>query len=111
MINRSGGVDGDSEEVGKYVSLKWVRLAKISSIASARSRFECDVRTPDAAPIPPEENERRFPDVTGFAPPLPAFGTRFDNEVAYVGPVEREMLRRYDTGDAFATALQDGGFD
>ncbi len=48
---------------------------------------------------------------TAYAPPLPAFGPRFENEVSYVGPVEDEMLREYDDGAAFGAALDGGGYD
>jgi 4-amino-4-deoxy-L-arabinose transferase-like glycosyltransferase len=46
-----------------------------------------------------------------YAPPLPAFGPRFDNEVTYVGPVEDGMLREYSDGRAFGDALDRGDFD
>ncbi len=46
-----------------------------------------------------------------YAPPLPAFGPRFENEVAYVGRYEDEMLREYPDGAAFADALERGGYD
>jgi hypothetical protein len=50
-------------------------------------------------------------DDSGLAPPLPAFGTRFGNEVEYVGPLEREMLGRYEREDEFLLALADGGYE
>ena len=46
-----------------------------------------------------------------FAPPLPAFGPRFENDVSYVGPIEDEMLREYQDPHAFAAALERGDYD
>jgi hypothetical protein len=50
-------------------------------------------------------------DDSGLAPPLPAFGTRFGNEVDYVGPLEREFLGRYESPEEFEAALERGDFD
>lgn len=50
-------------------------------------------------------------DDAGIAPPLPAFGTRLDNEVEYVGPLERELLGRHEDREEFLAALQEGDYD
>ena len=50
-------------------------------------------------------------DDTGIAPPLPAFGTRFGNEVEYVGPPEHELLGRYESSEEFEAALERADFD
>ena len=47
----------------------------------------------------------------GPAPTLPAFGPRFGNEVEYVGPLVREMLRTYGREEDFTAALARGRFD
>ncbi len=47
----------------------------------------------------------------GISPVLPSFGPRFDNEVAYLGPIVREMPRRYERRADFEEGLRDGAFD
>jgi hypothetical protein len=42
----------------------------------------------------------------GVAPILPAFGSRLDNRVIYVGPFERHMLRQYTAGAPFLARLR-----
>jgi dolichyl-phosphate-mannose-protein mannosyltransferase len=50
-------------------------------------------------------------DDLGISPVLPAFGTRFGNQVDYIGQFEGEMLRRYPTEAEFESALERGGYD
>ena len=50
-------------------------------------------------------------DDQAVAPPLPAFGPRYGNEVDYVGEYIDETLRRYSSRDRFVAALTAGGYD
>jgi len=50
-------------------------------------------------------------DPQGLAPPLPAFGRRYGNEVAYVGEYVEGTLRRFTNRAAFAAALEQGAYD
>ena len=49
--------------------------------------------------------------VTGIAPPLPAFGPRYRNEVDYVGRDVEGMQREYGEGEGFVMALERGAYD
>jgi hypothetical protein len=55
--------------------------------------------------------------VTGFwntsliGPTLPAFGPRFGNYVAFVGPIERGMLQFYKRREPFLSAVRRGRYD
>jgi hypothetical protein len=42
----------------------------------------------------------------GVAPILPAFGSRLDNRVVYIGPFQRGMLRQYSSGAPFVARLR-----
>ena len=44
-------------------------------------------------------------------PTLPAFGPRFGNHVAYVGPIERGMLQYYEARQPFLAAVRRGRYD
>ena len=46
-----------------------------------------------------------------LAPTLPAFGPRFGNYVAYVGPLDRSLLSFYDHRDPFLAAVRRGRYD
>ena len=46
-----------------------------------------------------------------LSPTLPAFGPRFGNYVAYVGPVERGMLQFYERRGPFLAAVRRGRYD
>jgi 4-amino-4-deoxy-L-arabinose transferase-like glycosyltransferase len=50
-------------------------------------------------------------DNEGIAPPLPAFGPRYGNEVEYVGEYVEDMMRGYQASDEFTEALDRGGYD
>jgi hypothetical protein len=50
-------------------------------------------------------------DVNGPAPVRPAFGPRLRNDVAYVGPFVRGLLRRYSTAEDLLAALRRGRYD
>jgi hypothetical protein len=47
----------------------------------------------------------------GVSPALPLFGPRFGNEVAYVGPRVRHILRRYTSPARFVAAVRRGRYD
>ncbi len=47
----------------------------------------------------------------GFVPPLPAFGPRFENDVAYLGRPDKGLFRRFRTAPAFTAAVEKGGYD
>jgi len=50
-------------------------------------------------------------DNAGIAPPLPAFGPRYGNEVEYVGEYVDEMQRQYPDRAEFVAALAEGAYD
>ncbi len=46
-----------------------------------------------------------------LSPNLPAFGPRFGNYVAFIGPIERGMLQYYERRGAFLNAVRRGRYD
>jgi hypothetical protein len=49
--------------------------------------------------------------VTGIGPALPAFGPRYENEVGYVGELDQDTIRRFDSREGFVAAVRRGGYD